>query len=82
MLATWTGGILMMQPEKTPAQKGAPMKIRKLADAAIVAALLMTSIPDIAPDLTPGDLLTPPAQTVPVSQPAVPEDDPASRELS
>lgn len=56
------------------------MKIRKLADAAIVAALLLTSVPDLDPGLTPDALLTPtvcqaPAQTVP-------PDAPASREPS
>lgn len=33
------------------------MKIRRLADAAIVAALLLTSIPDLQAAVTPEDLL-------------------------
>lgn len=60
------------------------MKIRKLADAAIVAALLMTSIPDLAPGLTPAKLLSPAALSEVQHPGDVPdaEDIPASRELS
>ena len=59
------------------------MKIRKLADAAIVAALLLTSIPDLNVDLTPADLLTPAALTdaAPSAQTADAPDNPATREL-
>lgn len=35
------------------------MKIRKLADAAIVAAMLLANVPELAPDMQPSDLLTP-----------------------
>lgn len=41
------------------------MKIRKLADAAIVAALLLTSVPDLEQGLTPDALLMPAACTEP-----------------
>lgn len=57
------------------------MKIRKLADAAIVAALLMTSVPDLDPGLTPEALLSPPGCTVQSESPDTP-DNPASREPS
>ena len=62
------------------------MKIRKLADTAIVAAMLMTSIPDLNIHLTPEDLLTQAARSasVPVTapyEPSDPCDNPASREL-
>jgi len=57
------------------------MKIRKLADAAIVAALLLTSLPDASTDLTPADLLTPTAFTAMAEAPETPENS-ASRELS
>lgn len=56
------------------------MKIRKLADAAIVAALLLTSIPDLDVDLTPADLLTPTAVTE-AAQTDDAQDNPAAREL-
>lgn len=58
------------------------MKIRKLADTAIVAALLLTSIPNLDVNLTPADLLTPASLTE--ASPADPADTPedsASREL-
>lgn len=61
------------------------MKIRQLADAAIVAALLLTSIPDLDVNLTPDDLLTHAAMTASVSDGADASgtsDNPASRELS
>ena len=59
------------------------MKIRKLADAAIVAALLLTSIPDLDVSLTPADLLAPPPMTEPAdaSHSGDASDTPASREL-
>lgn len=57
------------------------MKIRKLADAAIVAALLLTSVPDLDPGLTPEALLTPAACEAAALHPDTP-DDPASREPS
>lgn len=57
------------------------MKIRKLADAAIVAALLLTSIPDPDLTLTPDALLAPASCTAPAQQTDTPET-PASRELS
>lgn len=58
------------------------MKIRKLADAAIVAALLLTSIPDLNIDLTPADLLSPSAMTdVSAADLTDAPDNPASREL-
>lgn len=73
---------MMMQPGRTPAQKEDMMKIRKLADAAIVAALLLTSIPDLDADLTPADLLTPAAMTAAAPTDAADApDNPASREL-
>ena len=58
------------------------MKTRKLADAAIVAAMLMTSIPGLAGDLTPADLLAPVPPAVVSVQTPDPPDDPAPRELS
>ncbi|MBQ7850036.1 MAG: hypothetical protein IJ343_09965 [Clostridia bacterium] len=57
------------------------MKIRKLADAAIVAALLLTSVPDLDPSLTPEALLAPAACEVAAPQPDT-SDNPASREPS
>lgn len=58
------------------------MKIRKLADAAIVAALLMTSIPDLDAALTPEALLTPGAYHESAEDSAdAPPDNPASRRL-
>lgn len=58
------------------------MKIRKLADAAIVAALLMTSIPDLDIDLTPDALLTPAVcQATAGDDPGAPPENPASRKL-
>ncbi len=60
------------------------MKIRKLADAAIVAAMLMTSIPDLSIDLTPDDLLVCSAQPAAIQADTAAEeiDNPASRKLS
>lgn len=59
------------------------MKIRKLADAAIVAALLMASVPDLNVGMTPDDLLMHAAQAA-VQQSAADDthDDPAPRRLS
>ncbi|MBQ3484544.1 MAG: hypothetical protein IJA77_03460 [Clostridia bacterium] len=57
------------------------MKIRQLADAAIVAALLMASIPGAAPDLTPAELLSVAAYTADAPLPNEP-DHSAARELS
>ena len=58
------------------------MKIRKLADAAIVAALLMASIPDLDLDLTPDALLTPAVcQDAAGTEPDTPPENPASRRL-
>ncbi len=54
------------------------MKIRKLADAAIVAALLLTSIPEAAPT---ADTLPPPSPCFSPAQPETPEN-PAAREPS
>lgn len=53
------------------------MKIRRLADAAIVAALLLTSIPELDLPLTPDVLLDPAPLTAPAPDMA---EDPASRE--
>lgn len=58
------------------------MKIRKLADAAIVAALLMASIPDLDAGLTPDALLIPAVcQDAAEADPDAPPDNPASRRL-
>lgn len=58
------------------------MKIRQLADAAIVAALLMASIPDLNVDLTPDALLTPAVfQHAAEAEPDAPPENPASRRL-
>lgn len=58
------------------------MKIRKLADAAIVAALLMASIPDLDLDLTPDALLTPAVcQNAAETDSDAPPENPASRRL-
>lgn len=60
------------------------MKIRKLADAAIVAALLLTSIPDLNVPLTRDDLLTPHVLTeaAHTEDPVPDEDHSVSRGLS
>lgn len=58
------------------------MKIRKLADAAIVAALLLTSLPDASPELTPADLLAPATFSAMAVQEHDTDENPASRELS
>lgn len=50
------------------------MKIRRLADAALVAALLLTSLPDPAPPVEPQQAAAP-CQT-----PADTQEPPASRE--
>ena len=58
------------------------MKIRKLADAAIVAAILMVSIPDLNVHLTPDDLLQHSASAaIQTEHTPDADDDPASREL-
>ena len=58
------------------------MKIRQLADAAIVAALLMASIPDLDVDLTPGALLIPAVcQDAAETDPDAPPENPASPRL-
>jgi hypothetical protein len=50
------------------------MKIRKLADAALIAALLMTSLPDPAPPAEPQQT------AAPCQAPADTQEPPASRE--
>ena len=59
------------------------MKTRRLADAAIVAALLLISMPDLVPEdvPTPEMLLNPPSVTQPADASAAGESS-ASRELS
>ena len=58
------------------------MKIRQLADAAIVAALLMASIPDLDLDLTPDALLIPAVcQNASETDSDAPPENPASRRL-
>lgn len=58
------------------------MKIRQLADAAIVAALLMASIPDLDVDLTPDALLIPAVcQHATEAEPDAPPENPASHRL-
>ena len=70
---------MILQSDRSPLQKGVHMKIRKLADAAIIAALLLTSIPDAAPAPIPDDLSHPAACTVPAADTA---ENPAAREPS
>ena len=62
------------------------MKIRRLADAAIVAAMLMTSIPNLNVSMTPEDLLAHAAVSaaVPIADHCTPDessDNSASRKL-
>ena len=71
----------MVTGSRNAAGKEEAMKIRQLADAAIVAALLMASIPGAAPDLTPAELLSVAAYTADAPLPDAPEHS-AARELS
>ena len=54
------------------------MKIRKLTDAVIVAALLLTSIPELTSEITPEALLNPPSLTAAADA----SEDPAPRKPS
>ena len=54
------------------------MKIRQIADAAIVAALLLTSMPELDSAITPEALLNP----APIAAHAEEPEDPATRQPS
>ena len=54
------------------------MQIRKLTDAVIVAALLLTSMPELTSEITPEALLNPPSLTAAADVP----EDPAPRKPS
>ncbi len=66
---------MKLAPEEPRRQKGVPMKIRQLADAALVAALLMAGMPS---EVHPVD---PPVPCIIPADPAE-EEIPASREPS